>query len=128
MNRINDEMVKEMNFSYEEIFSMFGQFDTFVTLEFHFNSKARQAYGERLLGNFLYNLEERESLQRLLNNENIPRTNEHIRFSASSLSKLSKEQTESLDRIGIRNSDIARVSSMNLPRENRFTKKGKKKS
>lgn len=115
-----------MNFSYEEIFSMYGQYDTFVTLDFHYDSEAYKTYKPTLMGTFIYNLEERVKLQQLIKTDNIPRTAQYIRFVPSSLERLSAQQIEALDRKGIINSDIGGVSTLNLSRENRFVVKGEK--
>ena len=53
-----------MNFSYEEIYSMYGQYDTFVSLEFKYGSEAYEKFGESLMGTFKYSLEQRESLEK----------------------------------------------------------------
>ena len=55
-----------MNFSYEEIYSMYGQYDTFVTLDFHQGSEAYNKFGQSLMGTFKYTLEQREELEQLL--------------------------------------------------------------
>jgi hypothetical protein len=115
-----------MNFSYEEIFSIYGQYDTFVMLDFHFDSEAYKTYKPTLMGTFKYTLEEREKLQTIIATDNIPRTSEYIKFVPSTLEKLLPEQIESLDRMGIQNSDVDGVSSLNLPRQNRFIVKGGK--
>lgn len=116
-----------MNFSYEEIFSMYGQYDNnFVTLDFHYDSEAYRDFKPTLMGSFIYTLDERKKLQKLIATENIPRTNQYIKFNPSSLEKLTKEQIVALDKKGIQNSDIAVVSTLNLPRYNRFTLKGEK--
>jgi hypothetical protein len=116
-----------MNFSYEDIYSMYGQFDNhFVTLEFHYNSESYKIYKPTLMGSFFYLIDERKNLQELIRSENIPRTNQFIKFQPSPLEKLSKEQIEILDKKGIQNADIVCVSTLNLPRYNRFTLKGEK--
>jgi hypothetical protein len=43
-----------MNFSNEEIYSMYGQYDKFVRIEFRPNSEAYEKYGASLMGNFKY--------------------------------------------------------------------------
>ncbi|MUP40052.1 hypothetical protein [Labilibaculum euxinus] len=115
-----------MNFSQEEIYSMYGQFDTFVTLEFHYNTEEYNKFGSSLMGVFLYTLEERQKLEEVLNQEEIPRTDCKIKFSPSQLEKLSAENIEILDRYGIQVSSINIVSSFNRPRKNRFVEKGTK--
>ena len=116
-----------MNFSYEEIFSMYGQYDNnFVMLDFHYDSEAYRNFKQTLMGSFIYTLDERQKLQELITTENIPRTNQYIKFKPSILEKLSADKSEVLDKKGIQNSDIAVVSTLSLPRYNRFTLKGEK--
>lgn len=116
-----------MNFSYEEIYSMYGQYDHhFVTLEFHYDSEPYKLFKPTLMGNFFYPLDERKKLHELIHSENIPRTNQYIKFQPSTLEKLTAEQLEILDKKGIQNADIDYVSTLNLPRYNRFTLKGEK--
>lgn len=115
-----------MNFSYEEIFSMYGQYDTFVTLDFHHDCEAYKLYKPTLMGTFIYSLKEREKLQQLIKTDNIPRNDQYIRFVPSQIEKLSAQQVEALDRNGIQSSDIAGVSTLNMPRENRFILIGEK--
>ena len=117
-----------MNFSAEEIFSQFGQYDRFVTLSFHFNSEAFRKYGNPLMGTFKYVLDERNELHNRLNQEEIPRTNEYIKFIPSELEELIEEQKTNLDKKGIQCKDIAAIAFVNLGKqdENRFLTKGKK--
>jgi hypothetical protein len=115
-----------MNFSYEEIFSMYGQFDTFVRVEFDHDSESYSIFGESLMGTFFYSLEERRELKRVLQSGSIPRTNKHVRFVPSELEKLSDDKIELLDKRGLLNADIVGVMSSTLPRQNRFEIKGEK--
>jgi hypothetical protein len=115
-----------MNFSYEEIFFMYGQYDTFVMLDFNSESEASQLFKPSLMGTFKYLLQERRSLEAVLKSETIPRSNQYIKFSPSPLENLSPEQIEILDTKGIQNSDIKLVSFVNLPRSNRFAMRGEK--
>lgn len=115
-----------MNFSAEEIYSMYGQYDTFVTLEFQYNSDEYNRFGNRLMGVFLYTLEERKKYEEVLQREPISRTDTQIKFSPSSIEKLSAENIEVLDRYGIQASSINVISSFNRQRKNRFAEKGTK--
>lgn len=115
-----------MNFSAEEIYSMYGQYDTFVTLEFKYNSDEYNRFGDRLMGVFLYTLEERKNYEEVLKSEHIPRTDTKIKFSPSSIEKLSDDNIEVLDRYGIQASSINIISSFNRHRKNRFSEKGTK--
>ena len=115
-----------MNFSAEEIYSMYGQYDTFVTLEFQYNSDEYNWFGNRLMGVFLYTLEERKNYEEVLQSEQISRTDMKIKFSPSSIEKLNAENIELLDRYGIQASSINVISSFNIQRKNRFKEKGTK--
>lgn len=105
---------------------MYGQYDTFVTLEFHYNTEEYNIFGSRLMGVFIYTLEERKQLEEVLKQEQIPRIDTKIKFSPSSIEKLTPENIEILDRYGIQVSSINIVSSFNRPRKNRFVEKGTK--
>lgn len=115
-----------MQFSTEEIYSMYGQYDTFVTLEFHYHTDEYLRFGNNIMGVFLYTLEERQKYEEVLKSDEVPRTDAKIKFSASSIEKLSQSNTEYLDRYGIQVSSIDSISSLNGPRKNRFSEKGTK--
>lgn len=115
-----------MNFSAEEIYSMYGQYDTFVTLEFQYNSDEYKRFGNRLMGVFFYTLEERKEYEEILQSGQIPRTDTKIKFSPSTIEKLSAENIEILDRYGIQASCINVISTFNRQRKNRFAEKGTK--
>lgn len=113
-----------MNFSYEEIYSMYGQYDKFVALEFHYDTDEFKRFGSGLMGVFLFTLEERQKLEEVLKWGQVPRTDCKIKFSPSELEKLSAENIELLDRYGIQVSSVDIISSSNRPRKNRFIEKG----
>ena len=115
-----------MNFSYEELYSMYGQYDAFIALDFHQGSEAYNKFGQSLMGTFKYTLEQREELEQLLKLKHIPRSSKRILFSPSILHNLSEEQKVSLDKDGILNDDIASVSCVNRPRKNVYSEKNKK--
>lgn len=115
-----------MNFSYEELYSMYGQYDTFISIVFHRNSDSFHKFGSTLIGVIKYTLEERTELESVLKQDEIPRTEKEIRFYPSELEKLLPEQLEFIDKTGFLCSDIFEVSSVNLPRQNRFIERKKK--
>lgn len=116
-----------MNFSYEEIYSMYGQYDTFVSIGFKYGSEAYEKLGESLMGTFKYTLKQRENLEKILNSKQIPRSSKRIIFEPSTLhGKLTEEQKRYLDKMGIKNADICYTSSYNKPQKNTFVQKGKK--
>ncbi len=115
-----------MNFSYEELYSMYGQYDTFISIVFHRESDSYNNFGSTLMGGINYTLQERTEIESTLKKEEVPRTEKHIRFIPSELEKLSTEQIEFLDKTGFLCSDVFEVSSVNLPRKNRFIERKKK--
>ncbi len=48
----------------EEIYAMYGQYDAFVSLDFHIGSEAYNKYEKTLMGVFKYTLEQREELEK----------------------------------------------------------------
>lgn len=78
------------------------------------------------MGVFIYNIGERRKLEEVLKKENIERTDAKIKFSPSSIEKLSRENVEALDRCGIQSSSIQIISSFNEPRKNSFIQIGTK--
>ncbi|WP_123803485.1 hypothetical protein [Flavivirga aquatica] len=115
-----------MNFSLEEIYSMYGQYDKFVTLEFEYNSDEYEKFGFRLMGTFLFDLDDRVELEKILQKDEIQRTDRKIKFSPSELEELTNDQKTDLDRDGILVSSIHTVSTLDLPKQNRFRELGKK--
>ncbi len=70
-----------MRFSYEELYFMFGQYDSFVSIEFEYNSQSYIEFGKTIMGVFIYSKQEREDLQESLKYEINQRTSKNIKFS-----------------------------------------------
>ena len=115
-----------MNFSVEELFSMYGQYDKFVTIEFRHDSEEYQKFGFRLMGNFIYVLENRIELQEALRKKEIRRSDGKIKFMPSVIENLTAQQKTDLDKNGILASSIDTIWISDLPRKNRFQEVGKK--
>lgn len=115
-----------MNFSLEELFAMYGQYDKFVTLEFIYGSEEYEKFGIRLMGTFIFDFEDRKVLEKTISKEVVERTDRKVKFSPSELEKLSTEQKMDLDKNGIMASSIHTVWSSDLPVKNRFRETGKK--
>lgn len=122
----NISILINMNFSVEEIFSMYGQYDKFVTIEFRYDSEEYQKFGFRLMGNFIYVLRDRIELHRALCKKEIPRSDGKIKFSPSEVENLTAEQKTDLDKYGILASSIDTIWISDMPRRNRFQEVGKK--
>lgn len=116
----------KMKFSDEEIYAMFGQYDTNVTVEFKYKSESYQKFGSTIMGSFHYFLKERQELQNVINATDIPRTEKKIKFILSSLETSKEAHREDLERCGILCSDVEVVFSVNMQRTNRFAVEGKK--
>ena len=110
-----------MNFSYEEIYFDFGQYDTFVTLRFDRNSDEFKKFGSELMGVFHYTLHEREDCEKVRGTIPMPRNDKKIKFIPSELENLSEEDVIFLDKEGIQASSINLVSFFDRKRENRFS-------
>ncbi|MBO9584371.1 MAG: hypothetical protein J7574_09455 [Flavobacterium sp.] len=113
-----------MNFSTEEIYAMYGQYDTFVIIEFTRNSDEFSRFGKQLMGTFSYTLDERKELELIFKREAVSRTDSKIKFNPSEVEKLSPENVEFLDRFGIQSSSIIGISTFDMPKTNRFVQKG----
>lgn len=115
-----------MNFSYEELYSMYGQYDKFVTLEFHADSETYELLGASIMGTFKYTSEERDLLELLLKSEDCPRSSNRVKFIPSILQHLTNDQKVHLDRDGILSSDIKSVLSSNSNQGNLYKFIGRK--
>ena len=115
-----------MNFSYEELYFMYGQYDTLITITFQYNSEAYKIFGSTLMGDIIYTEDERNELEDLLKENPVPRTDRKIRLLPSSVVKITAEQYEQAERYGFLASDIYEIMSYNKPRQNNFVAKEKK--
>jgi hypothetical protein len=115
-----------MNFSYEELYYMYGQYDTLITITFHYNSDAYKIFGGTLMGDIIYTEGERNELEALLKEQPVPRSERKIRILPSTVVKISTEQYEQAERYGFKCSDIYEIMAYNKPRKNNFVATEKK--
>jgi hypothetical protein len=115
-----------MNFSNEELYYMYGQYDTNISITFFYNSDAYKIFGKSLMGSIIYTEEERRNLEIAIKANPIERTEKKIRLLPSVIEKLSGEQYEQAERYGILCSDIYEILSYKMPRRNNFTENAKK--
>ncbi|QJB34928.1 hypothetical protein HF324_27790 [Chitinophaga oryzae] len=115
-----------MNFSNEELYAMYGQYDTNILITFKYGSNAFKIFGATLMGTIVYTQQERDALEISLKENPIPRTDKKIRILPSHAMEVTQLQFEQAERYGILCSEIIEVSSYNWPRTNRFTEKNKK--
>lgn len=116
-----------MNFSNEELYAMYGQYDTNITVNFAYGSAAYQVFGRSLMGTIIYTEEQRRELEQAIRADQPARTDAKVRLLPSTIEELTEAQYEQAERYGFACSDIYEVLSFNRPRNNAFTQKGEKK-
>lgn len=125
-NDIEEQRKQSFQFSIEELYYMYGQYDKFVGIEFHKFSDAAKKFGRNIGGIFVYGKNERKDLETTINSDNIPRTNGLVKIDVSSNYKLSDEQVKELIEVGFNSGDIYEVLNSNTPLSNAYAQKGKK--
>lgn len=113
--KLIDEKIEELRsvdfqFSVEEVFSMFGKYDKFISIDFHPNSESAKKFGKSIMGTLIYNRRQRQDFNKLLESENIPRTNGNVRIKPSPLCKLSDAQVNNLIKTGFTSGDIFEIN------------------
>ena len=123
---IEDQQKERFQFSVEEIYAMYGQYERkFTSIEFHKYSESAQKYGRNISGIILYGKAEREALEHVIQSGNVPRTNGLVKFESTD-EYLSKEQQEQLKNEGFVSGDIYEVLATNIPAPKAFGQVGKK--
>ena len=89
---IEDQKKERFQFSVEEIYAMYGQYEQkFISIECHKYSDSAQKYGRNISGTIQYGKAERETLEQIIESGNVPRTNGPVNFESTD-EHLSKEQ------------------------------------
>ena len=125
-NNIAEQRNSFFQFSVEELYYMYGQYDKFVGIEFHKFSDAAKKFGRNIGGIFIYGRKERESLEAAIASGNVPRTNALVKLDAGSVYGLTDEQEKELAEVGFMSGDIYETLATNSPLVNTYTQKGKK--
>lgn len=111
--------------SREYIYKQYGQYNTFVTIDFIPNSDSFNKYGSTIYGTFRYPLAEREELEAAIEQDPMPATFGNVLFELSPVTEgLSEEQKTELDRSGFPIADIDYIMTVPLPRKNAFREAG----
>ena len=114
-------------FSFEELYAMYGQYERrFLNIEFHKYSESAAKFGRTISGVILYDKDERENVDKLIQEKVVPRTNSLVKFEASKDDTLNREQKELLAKEGFLVGDIYEILAVNLPVQKAFGKVGKK--
>jgi hypothetical protein len=125
-SEIKEQQKIFFQFSIEELYSMYGQYDKFVGIEFHKFSEATKKYGRNIGGIFIYGKNERQELEDTLTFETVPRTNGLVKLDVSSNYNLTNEQIKELIEVGFNSGDIYEISASNTTLINSYAQKGKK--
>lgn len=113
--------------SREYIYSHYGQYNSFVSVDFILNSDSYKKYGATIYGTFRYPIEERKELESAIQQDPMPATYGNVLFKLSPVTEgLSECQKTELDRTGFSIGDIDSVMSVSLPRKNAFRENGTK--
>lgn len=124
---IEEQRKQSFQFSVEQLYYMYGQYDKFVGVEFHKFSEAAKKFGRNIGGIIIYDKNERKDLQTIVNLDNVPKTNGFVRIDVSSNYNLTEEQTKELLQTGFKSGDIYEILTTNTPLSNAYIQKGKKK-
>lgn len=108
-NDIANQLKNEFQFSCEELYAMYGQYDKFINIEFHKYSESALKYGRSLMGTIVYSKFEREELESIIRSKNVPRTRGVIKLRCSKLSKLSDEHKAEIENNGVPVGDIYEI-------------------
>lgn len=123
---VTEQRKLSFQFSVEELYYMYGQYDKFVGIEFHKFSDAAKRFGRNIGGIFTYGKNERKDLETTINSDNIPRTNGLVKVDVSSNYNLSDEQVKELVEVGFNSGDVYEILKSNTPLSNAYTQKGQK--
>jgi hypothetical protein len=124
---IEKQLSEKFQFSIEELYAMYGQYDNkYISIEFHKFSDSAIKFGRNIGGVLIYYKKEREELENVISNENVPRTNGLVKIDCSKDEKLSNEKIKELIEKGFISGDIYEVLATDYPASKSFNKTGKK--
>lgn len=123
---IEGQLSEKFQFSVEELYSMYGQYDKYISIEFHKYSESAQKYGKNIGGVIIYQKSERENLEENLSKAKIPRTNSYVRFDANMPKDLSDELIKEIKETGFKSGDIHEILATGLPKIKAYNQSGKK--
>jgi len=125
--KIEKQRETDFQFSKEEIYSMYGQYDRrFISIEFHKFSVSALKFGRNISGCIKYDRHERNELEELIQLDSIPRTNGIMKLEVSEVTEISEELKQSLLDDGFLSGDIYTILSPNIVPSKSFGKAGKK--
>ena len=121
---IKSQLNNTFQFSVEELYFMYGQYEKYISIEFHKFSESAKQFGESVSGIIVYHKGEREQLDKAISEENVPRTNSSVKIDCSNDRDLPEEMKNSLINTGFLSGDIYQILATNLPASNNYNKPG----
>ncbi|MBD0725980.1 hypothetical protein B6A10_12385 [Flavobacterium sp. L1I52] len=124
---IDKQLSEKFQFSVEEIYAMYGQYDNkYITIDFQKFTESAAKFGRNIGGIITYHRREREELEKVIAEGNVPRTNGMVKIDCSNDDKLSAEQKKDLIENGFKSGDIYEILSLNLPNVKSYNQPGQK--
>lgn len=123
---IENQLSEKFQFSAEELYAMYGQYDKYISIEFHKFSESAQKFGRNIAGTIFYRKSERQGLEETISKENVPRTNDYVKIDCSNFDKLTDEQKVQLIEVGFKSGDIYEILASDFPKEKLYNQTGRK--
>lgn len=123
---IEKQLSDKFQFSSEELYTMYGQYDKYISIEFHKFSESAQKYGRNIAGIIAYRKSEREGFEEAIYQENVPRTNGLVKIDCSNFENLTKEQKAELIENGFKSGDVYEILASDFPKEKLYNQAGRK--
>lgn len=91
-DNIEEQRKGKFQFSVEELYAMYGQYDSkYISIEFHRFSDSAAKYGRNISGVIVYSKAERESLEATIKTDTVSRTNGLVKFDFSKSENISQD-------------------------------------
>lgn len=113
-------------FSVEELYLMYGQFDKYIEIYLHKYSESAKKFGKHIGGVLLYTRAEREELEKTTKDQEIPRTNHFVKIQVTSNYDLSEGQLDELKNKGFLSGDINVILASAVPTAKSYLQQGVK--
>ena len=122
---IENQLLQKFQFSVEELYAMYGQYENkFIAIEFHKFSESATKFGRNISGVISYFKKEREELEKLISEENVPRTNGMVKINCTNDEKLKNEHKTELLEIGFKSGDIYEILVSDFPSNKTYNQSG----
>jgi len=122
---IEKQLSEKFQFSVEEIYAMYGQYDDkYISIEFHKFSESANKFGRDIAGVIIYHKKEREELEKAISEDIVPRTNGMVKIDCSNHEKLNDAQKTDLIKNGFKSGDIYEILASDLPSIKSYNQSG----